>query len=604
MYNDFFGFNERPFKLVPNPAYLFQSKSHEEVLAHLIYSVNQGDGFVEITGEVGTGKTTLCRVFLENIGKNVESAYIFNPKLDAIQLLKNINDEFGIDSKANNTKTLIDTLNAFLMEKMAGGVKAVLLIDEAQNLTREVLEQLRLLSNLEITNRKLLEIILVGQPELREILASRELRQLKQRISLRCRLTPLTYQESIEYIQHRIGIASGKLKADFTPASYRAIHKYSKGIPRLINIACDRILLAAYVLRQQKITGNIARKGIKDLSGEGDGRLHRFAMMRKVLLACAVLGFLLVPSALYRYINPDISTVLKTTKGEKDSPVLKTAKNEKDKATLKTTKDEKDRTDPSEKRKANPRLDQAPAQKPAETRALKSGAVESAANPVQDLDVFLKGLNLRDLRYAAFKDAVNLWDINVMTRSYLAAADDDHTFFQLAARQNGFMLLRVKCKLNLLKKLNLPAILKFNVRENPRSAYLALSKIDDGAVILRDGQEGGLISVRPEQLATRWSGTAYILWKNFLGFRGIIPLSSPGDSIIALKMHLQDIGLGEFGIDPVYDEKTRAAVKRIQTKHDLKPDGLAGPLTQIVLYNEKKSFKIPHIASETRTDSH
>ncbi|MDP7077129.1 MAG: peptidoglycan-binding protein, partial [Desulfobacterales bacterium] len=392
--------------------------------------------------------------------------------------------------------------------------------------------------------------------------------------------TPLTYQESIEYIQHRIGIASGKLKADFTPASYRAIHKYSKGIPRLINIACDRILLAAYVLRQQKITGNIARKGIKDLSGEGDGRLHRFAMMRKVLLACAVLGFLLVPSALYRYINPDISTVLKTTKGEKD------------------------RTDPSEKRKANPRLDQAPAQKPAETRALKSGAVESAANPVQDLDVFLKELNLRDLRYAAFKDAVNLWDINVMTRSYLAAADDDHTFFQLAARQNGFMLLRVKCKLNLLKKLNLPAILKFNVRENPRSAYLALSKIDDGAVILRDGQEGGLISVRPEQLATRWSGTAYILWKNFLGFRGIIPLSSPGDSIIALKMHLQDIGLGEFGIDPVYDEKTRAAVKRIQTKHDLKPDGLAGPLTQIVLYNEKKSFKIPHIASETRTDSH
>ena len=162
MYNDFFGFNERPFKLVPNPAYLFQSKSHEEVLAHLIYSVNQGDGFVEITGEVGTGKTTLCRVFLENIGKNVESAYIFNPKLDAIQLLKNINDEFGIDSKANNTKTLIDTLNAFLMEKMAGGVKAVLLIDEAQNLTREVLEQLRLLSNLETTNRKLLEIILVG----------------------------------------------------------------------------------------------------------------------------------------------------------------------------------------------------------------------------------------------------------------------------------------------------------------------------------------------------------------------------------------------------------------------------------------------------------
>ncbi|MBW2011384.1 MAG: AAA family ATPase, partial [Deltaproteobacteria bacterium] len=191
MYKNFFGFKERPFNLVPDPAYLFLSKSHEEALAHLTYAVVQGDGFVEITGEVGTGKTTLCRAFLESLDDDTKTAYIFNPKLDSIQLLKAINDELGINSDADNTKELIDSLNLFLIEKKTQGKNVILLIDEAQNLTREVLEQLRLLSNLETTKQKLLQVILVGQPELREKLDSHELRQLGQRISLSCQLIPL-----------------------------------------------------------------------------------------------------------------------------------------------------------------------------------------------------------------------------------------------------------------------------------------------------------------------------------------------------------------------------------------------------------------------------
>ena len=171
MYKNFFGFKERPFQLLPNPVYLFLSRSHEEALAHLIYAMSQGDGFVEITGEVGTGKTTLCRAFLEKLNENTEAAYIFNPKLDSVQLLKTINDEFGISSEADNSKDLIDTLNAFLMGKKAEGKKAILVIDEAQNLDKDVLEQIRLLSNLETTTSKLLQIILVGQPELGEMLA-------------------------------------------------------------------------------------------------------------------------------------------------------------------------------------------------------------------------------------------------------------------------------------------------------------------------------------------------------------------------------------------------------------------------------------------------
>ena len=192
MYNSFYGFKERPFQLVPNPAYLYLSRSHEEAMAHMVYAISQGDGFVEITGEVGTGKTTLCRAVLENLDERTEAAYIFNPKLDSLQLLKAINDEFGVDSSGSSVKELIDTLNAFLMKKRMDGSKVVLIIDEAQNLNKDVLEQLRLLSNLETTTSKLIQIILVGQPELGEMLDSRELRQLGQRITLSCYLTPLS----------------------------------------------------------------------------------------------------------------------------------------------------------------------------------------------------------------------------------------------------------------------------------------------------------------------------------------------------------------------------------------------------------------------------
>jgi general secretion pathway protein A len=271
MYNKFFGFKEKPFKLVPNPEYLFLSKSHEEILAHLSYAISQEDGFVEITGEVGTGKTTLCRAFLESLDQSIEAAYIFNPKLDALQLLKVINDEFGIDSSPDNTKDLIDKLNAFLIAKNAAGLKVLLLIDEAQNLSLEVLEQLRLLSNLETTQKKLLQIVLVGQPELGEILSSPQLRQLGQRITINCQLVPLTFQETRDYIRHRISLASHRAGPLFNKGACRAIYKFSKGVPRLINIACDRALLNAFSRNSFKISASITREAIKELTREKSG---------------------------------------------------------------------------------------------------------------------------------------------------------------------------------------------------------------------------------------------------------------------------------------------------------------------------------------------
>ncbi|MCP4156694.1 MAG: AAA family ATPase, partial [bacterium] len=272
MYNHSFGFKERPFQLVPNPEYLYLGRSHEEALAHLNYAISHGDGFVEITGEVGTGKTTLCRAFLDSLDDNSEVAYIFNPRMSALELLRGINDEFDIDSGADNPKDLIDTLNAFLMEKKTQNKKAILLIDEAQNLSMEVLEQLRLLSNLETNTSKLLQIILVGQPELQKILDSYSLRQLRQRITLSWYLTPLNRKETKGYIRHRVNIASKKSVEVFTGTAYDLIYKYSGGIPRLINITCDRALLTAFGFNRDRVTGSIARSSIKELKERGRSR--------------------------------------------------------------------------------------------------------------------------------------------------------------------------------------------------------------------------------------------------------------------------------------------------------------------------------------------
>jgi general secretion pathway protein A len=298
MYENFYGFKEKPFKLVPNPDYLFLSKSHEEALAHLNYALSQGDGFVEITGEVGTGKTTLCRCFLENLDDDAIAAYIFNPNLGPRQLIKTINDELGIKYKTDNTKDLIDNLNRFLMRQKTRRKKVILLIDEAQNLSKNVLEQLRLLSNLETNKEKLLQIILVGQPELSDILDSHELRQLGQRITLRYHLSPLSPKDCIDYIQYRISIAAQKSGLKFDRAAYRSIYKYSRGIPRVINITCDRMLLTAFGQNKRKISGSIAKDSIKELKSRGVPQ--KFALLDwKKIITISSAALLILAAAIF-----------------------------------------------------------------------------------------------------------------------------------------------------------------------------------------------------------------------------------------------------------------------------------------------------------------
>ncbi len=576
MYTKFFGFKERPFKLVPNPDYLYLSRSHEEALAHLAYAVSEGDGFMEITGEVGTGKTTLCRAFLENLDENTEVAFIFNPKLDSIQLLKTINDEFEISSEADSVKALIDTLNAFLIEKKREGKNVILLIDEAQNLSKAVLEQLRLLSNLETTRDKLLQIILVGQPELGDMLDSQELRQLGQRITLSCHLRPFTGKETKAYISHRINIASQKAGVKFTRDALRIIYKYSGGIPRLINIVCDRALLTAFGLDQKTVNAAVTRAAIRELSGRGEISRFGFFEKRQALYigSIACLALVLVIFTLTDGFN--IGTFF-ASKSEISSTLSSTAQ--------------------------NPELLPAkftPIAKPKPSAGHSPTAPELKTNARIELGLadYLKAINIRESRKDALTVAMDMWGRKSEIKSYLADVNNDQDFFHLATKQNAFLIHRVESDLDLVKKLNLPAVLEFYVPGILSPVYLAICRIDGDMITLRSKPGDYGITVEIQELDTFYAGVAYIPWKNFYGYKGIVPVNSPKDTILTLKMHIRDIGFEDVEISPVYDEKTRETVKKIQEKHGLPVDGLVGPLTKIVLYNEIKMLNVPQVTSQ------
>nr|MBA3774526.1 AAA family ATPase [Ramlibacter sp.] len=249
MYAAYFGLKHEPFSIAPDPRYLFMSERHREALAHLLYGLGAGGGFVLLTGEIGTGKTTVCRLFLEQIPPNCNVAYIFNPKLTVTELLQSICHEFHVrvaPKEASTVKHYLDPLTEFLLDAHAVGRNNVLIIDEAQNLSAEVLEQLRLLTNLETRERKLLQIILIGQPELRGMLARPELEQLAQRVIARYHLDALTPAESEEYIRHRLDVAGLERPLPFERKAVQRIHRLSRGVPRRINLLCDRSLLGAF----------------------------------------------------------------------------------------------------------------------------------------------------------------------------------------------------------------------------------------------------------------------------------------------------------------------------------------------------------------------
>ena len=574
MYENFFGFREKPFKLVPDPDYLFLSQTHEDAMAHLVYAVAQGEGFVEITGEVGTGKTTLCRAFLEKLDENTEAAYIFNPVLDPLQLIKAVNREFGLGFDTNDSQELVAQLNAFLMEKKEQGKNVLLLIDEAQDLPWEVLEQLRLFSNLETTKSKLLQIVLVGQPELTEMLNARQLRQLRQRITLRWLLKPLNLKETIEYIRYRVQKASGGRPPEFSLGAMRGIFLYAKGVPRLVNIACDRALLVAYHLNRRKITDRIVRRALRELDPRAG--IARFA---KGAVA-ALLSVVIVLGALFWLLqerplggNPPTSAGISDSVAEKkfDQPA----------AEIRKRRPAVPAPDPG-------RVTETPQPPPAE--ALSEGEMA-------DLEEYLwRSEDLPD-RQIAFRNVMHLWQTPFDSAEMLGGVDGDADFFQMAAQKSGFMMYQSDAPLEVVRRLDLPAILELNVPGVNHAVYLVLAKAGGGQYQLLGRDPISPIPADERDLALYWSGTAYIPWLNFYGITGTVHRKSPEESIAAVKMLLKDIGFEDVDLKAEYDAAAEEAVRNIQEKHGIPVDGLVGSMTKIVLYNETGSFDMPHLAT-------
>lgn len=308
MYLQYFGLTENPFSITPDPRYLYLSERHREALAHLVYGVGEGGGFVLLTGEVGTGKTTVCRTLLEQVPQNVSVALILNPRLDSTELLAAVCDDLGIEvPPAATIKQLVDRLNSHLLATHAEGRRTVLIIDEAQNLSPDVLEQVRLLTNLETATHKLLQVFLIGQPELRELLGREEMRQVAQRITARYHLSALAPHEVADYVRHRLAVA-GCERPIVSRAAFRTVYALTGGIPRLINILCDRALLGTYVHGRQSVEPDVVRGAARELGYDlpARARAPRPALVGLLLVSIALAaGFTLYRDRLPQFLPLD-----------------------------------------------------------------------------------------------------------------------------------------------------------------------------------------------------------------------------------------------------------------------------------------------------------
>ncbi len=297
MYTDFFGLHEKPFSITPDPRYLFMSERHGEALAHLVYGVTESGGFIQLTGEVGTGKTTLVRTLLLNrMPDNADVAVVLNPQLSVLEFLATICEELHIDVLHNkgSIKAQTDALNKHLLQAHSEGRRTILVVDEAQNLSPAVLEQVRLLTNLETAKQKLLQIILIGQPELRELLARTDLRQLAQRITGRYHLEPLSIPETAQYIEHRLKVA-GALGEVFDAGAKKEVYRLSQGVPRIINVICDRALLGAYSLESRRVNKRLIRRAAAEVRGE----LERPRWVRPLATAAGVIGLAVIGASIW-----------------------------------------------------------------------------------------------------------------------------------------------------------------------------------------------------------------------------------------------------------------------------------------------------------------
>jgi len=563
MYYDFFGFREPPFSIAPDPRYLYLSERHKEALAHLMYGIPGQGGFIVITGEVGTGKTTICRCFIENAPQSADVALIINPRLSAAEMLMVICDELEIPHRDDaSMKQLVDLINHHLLQAHAAGRHKVLIIDEAQNLSADVLEQLRLLTNLETAEKKLLQIVLLGQPELQNILALPQLRQLNQRITARYHLKAINRQELAAYLLYRLGVAGvrGEL---FSRAAMRRLFRESQGIPRLINLISDRALLGAYAEGEHEITAVHIRTAAREVRGSHPSNGQGAFELRRLgpVLASLLMAILLTLWAVQRWNNGDFDGLMSAPVAE-ESPVAEVALAN-DEATQRSGRIKRD------------------------TAALAT--VAETAGSDNGLTQFKLQAHSLELP-AAFVALFGAWQINYQPQQAPIACD--------FARAEGLGCLERTGTRRSLELLDRPAILKLKGGlesrlqsdvGNTRDRYVVLRRLHQQQADLLTPQ--GPVSVAFGDLEPLWFGEYRVLWQYPEYLRPNSPFSGDNGENLWLSARMMEL-VDRFTAD---DQALNAELKRRSSKDQVRwyqgrkglaEDGIAGAMTVIQMHND------------------
>ena len=563
MYTSFFGLNEKPFSITPDPRYLFMSERHGEALAHLVYGVTESGGFIQLTGEVGTGKTTLVRTLLLNrMPDNADVAVVLNPQLSALEFLATICEELKLETPGEpySSKALIDLLNQHLLDAHAEGRRTILVVDEAQNLARDVLEQVRLLTNLETSKQKLLQIILIGQPELRELLARTDLRQLAQRITGRYHLEPLSRDETAQYIEHRLKVA-GALGEVFDSGAKRAVFRRSEGVPRLINVICDRALLGAYAKESRRVSSALVRRAANEITGQAE---KSFAE-RWIVPAAASAAVLVLALGAWQFLG-----------GNTEVP-----------APLAAVESAPPQTAPVAEPEtvAGPSQAEIDAPEPAVTELVpESSEPESSATESLDEQLLLA----RDVTFyeAAFATLFDIWgaefDVNAGDPCVQAA-------------NAGLACHRQRGTWASLRQLDRPAIL--TLTDSAGDTHDVVLTALNGQVT--ELSIAGVAVTHPVEAVTElWFGEFEVLWKP-AAEESLTPGSSnPG--VAWLRRSLADID-ARYRADPLdselYDAELMERVREFQRDHRIDVDGYAGRQTQIIINSRLATGDRPRLTT-------
>lgn len=613
MYEAFYGLSEPPFRLTPDPHYLYLSTHHREALGHLLFGIREGTGFIAVTGDIGTGKTTLLRALLRDLEANTIVGYIFNPALSDLELLQTVNSEFSIPASSSSKKELVDELNRFLVAQKLAGKRVVIIVDEAQNLPPATLEQLRLLSNLETETTKLLQIVLVGQPELKLLLGRPELAQLNQRITVRWHLEPLDRAETARYIAHRLRIAGGPGTADiFSPGALRLLYRYSGGVPRLINIAAHRALLAGYTREQRIISPALMRHVIAELRTDDAGpKARRYRVMRIAAAALAALAvgmatalLLLRPAGSDRVSStpvaaPSVTVDAAATEAPTAEPTPEATLQEETPVAAETPVEAATPVEPVATEipadAATPAAD-VPAE-PAPTEDLQG---EAATPPPSITDgpvafwAALAGVDNHDAAVAATGSLLAAWGSEPLRPDERASPRLD---LQTIAARRGLRYLPTSGTLSRLVMMNLPAILELALPDSGQRRFALLAGVAGRNVIVRFGEMGTMLS--PQDVDRAWLGDAHLFWRDFESFTSKLVPGASGPEVRRLQQLLTEVGVYAGTPSLTYDAATSEAIARFQRSHRLIPDGIVGPLTKIVLYGALADYRHPRLSGGT-----